>query len=130
MSDWKPAYSKWRHGGWYVTNVHYPSGACGCVSNNFDDKKWRIVTDPSRTTFPSRDAAARAERAAVALGRHTEVDVKALLLAGLGGDEVAQKALGDRLREAGDEAAAEKWLQLHGKWAVVSSVGDDVEGGG
>lgn len=68
--DWHPSYSKWRHGGWYVDNLHYPSGACGCVSNNYPDKKWRIACDGRRTdlgvpgdhTFPSRDAAARAER--------------------------------------------------------------------
>jgi hypothetical protein len=67
--DWEPQYSRWRHGGWYVSNVRYSSGACGCVSNNYIDKKWRIVCDDRRTdlgepgdiTFPSRDAAARAE---------------------------------------------------------------------
>jgi hypothetical protein len=64
-TDWTPRYDRWRHGGWYVTNVRYPSGACGCVSRNYDDGKWRIVCDPrldARPTFPSRDAAARAER--------------------------------------------------------------------
>jgi len=57
-----PSYSKWRHGGWY-TNVYYPSGACGCVSRNYPDHKWRIVCDsrPGDNTYPSRDAAARAE---------------------------------------------------------------------
>lgn len=66
---WQPEYSRWRHGGWYVMNVRYPSGAVGCVSNNYDDKKWRIVCDERRkevggegdVTFPTRDAAARAE---------------------------------------------------------------------
>lgn len=66
---WTPVYSKWRHGGWYVHNVRYPSGACGCVSNNYPDKKWRIACDDRRTelgqpgdfTFKSRDEAARAE---------------------------------------------------------------------
>ena len=65
----EPSYSKWRHGGWYVDNVRYPSGAIGCVSNNYVDKKWRIVCDPRRNdlneegdfTFATRDAAARAE---------------------------------------------------------------------
>lgn len=69
MSDWKPSFSPWRHGGWYVNNIRYPSGACGCVSNNFDDKKWRVVCDDRRTglnepgdfTFKTRDEAARAE---------------------------------------------------------------------
>src|SRR4051812_29399717 len=39
-------YSKWRHGGWYVHNVRYPSGAIGCVSRNYEDGKWRIACDP------------------------------------------------------------------------------------
>lgn len=62
-------YTKWRHGGWY-TNVRYPSGACGCVSRNYPDKKWRIVCDPRRKgnlneegdfTYKTRDEAALAE---------------------------------------------------------------------
>jgi hypothetical protein len=66
---WTPAYSAWRHGGWYVINVRYPSGAVGCVSRNYADRKWRIVGEnttpgsPGDRVFPSRDAAARAERA-------------------------------------------------------------------
>lgn len=58
-----PEYSEWRHGGWYVNNVRYAGGACGCVSRNYADKKWRIVCDERepKPTFPSRDAAARAE---------------------------------------------------------------------
>jgi hypothetical protein len=71
--DWVPAYSKWRHGGWYVLNVRYPNGGSGCVSNNYPDKKWRIACDSRRKelgeegdfTYPTRDAAARAERALV-----------------------------------------------------------------
>lgn len=63
-------YSRWRHGGWYVSGVRYPSGACGCVSSNYPDKKWRIVCDdrrkalnePGDLTFGSREAAARAEQ--------------------------------------------------------------------
>lgn len=71
-SGWEPEYDSWRHGGWYVTNIRYPSGACGCVSRNFADRKWRIVCDsrpgsfpggPNDHTYASRDAAARAERA-------------------------------------------------------------------
>jgi hypothetical protein len=58
-------YSPWRHGGWYVDNVRYPSGAIGCVSRNYDDRKWRIVCDPrpfeQRPTFRTRDEAALAE---------------------------------------------------------------------
>ena len=60
-------YSPWRHGGWYVNNVRYPSGAVGCVSRNFPDGKWRIVCDPrpfaEQPTFGTRDEAARAEYA-------------------------------------------------------------------
>ena len=64
MNPWTPTYEKWRHGGWYVTNVRYPSGAIGCVSRNYPDRRWRIVCDARSTppTFTSRDAAARAER--------------------------------------------------------------------
>ena len=64
-SAWAPEYEPWRHGGWYVTNVRYPNGGCGCVSKNFEDGKWRIVCGEGfvgMMTFPSRDAAARAER--------------------------------------------------------------------
>jgi len=67
---WSPTFSKWRHGGWYVTNVRYPTGALGCVSNNYADGQWRIVCDSRRNglnepgdfTFATRDAAAKAER--------------------------------------------------------------------
>ena len=71
-----PRYEPWRHGGWYVVNVHYPSGAVGCVSRNYADRKWRIVCDDragkldtgglSHPAYPSRDAAARAERDLIA----------------------------------------------------------------
>lgn len=58
------SYSPWRHGGWY-TNVRYPSGASGCVSNNYEDRKWRIACDPrpfeERPTFSNRHEAAMAE---------------------------------------------------------------------
>jgi hypothetical protein len=58
-------FTRWRHGGWYVDNVRYPSGACGCVSRNYPDRKWRIACDPrpfdQQPTFKSRDDAARAE---------------------------------------------------------------------
>lgn len=58
------SYWPWRHGGWY-TNVRYPSGACGCVSRNYEDRKWRIACDPrpfeSQPTFKTRDDAALAE---------------------------------------------------------------------
>lgn len=67
--DWTPSFSPWRHGGWYVDNVQYASGAIGCVSRNYEDRKWRIVCDPRREalgspgdfTFGSRLEAARVE---------------------------------------------------------------------
>lgn len=71
-AEWQPGYSRWRHGGRY-TSVRYPSGGCGCVSNNYADRMWRIVCDRRRpgielavlgdVTYPSREAAARAEYA-------------------------------------------------------------------
>lgn len=63
-------YERWRHGGWYVAEVAYPEGGCGCVSRSMvhpvtfkADKKWRIACDerPGDHTYPSRDAAAAAE---------------------------------------------------------------------
>lgn len=60
---WEPDYEPWRHGGWY-TDARYPSGACGCVSNNYDDKKWRIACGSYHgLTFSTRRDAANAERA-------------------------------------------------------------------
>lgn len=69
-ASWVPSYRSWRHGGWYVSNICYPSGAVGCVSNNYDDGLWRIVCDSRRVTlgqpgdftFATREEAARAER--------------------------------------------------------------------
>lgn len=62
-------YDPWRHGGWY-TSVRYPSGACGCVSRNYADRKWRIACDsrPGDYTYRSRGEAARAEAELVAEG--------------------------------------------------------------
>lgn len=63
-------YDHWRHGGWYVYPVRYPSGGCGCVSRQMvnpetqrADRKWRIACDERAAdhTYPSRDAAALAE---------------------------------------------------------------------
>jgi hypothetical protein len=58
-------YSPRRHGGWYVDNIPYSSGAVGCVSRNYSDRKWRIVCDPRpfehQPTFKSREEAATAE---------------------------------------------------------------------
>lgn len=70
---WEPSYSPWRHGGWYVNNVRHLKGGCGCVSNNYPDKKWRIANDerrdnlgePGDFTFRTRDEAAKAERALI-----------------------------------------------------------------
>lgn len=60
---WESSYDHWRHGGWY-TDARYPSGACGCVSSNYDDKKWRIACGPFHgLTFSTRKDAANAERA-------------------------------------------------------------------
>jgi hypothetical protein len=63
IAKFKPVYTPWRHGGWYVVNVRYPNGACGCVSNNYEDKKWRIVCDDREGdhTYKTREAAAIAE---------------------------------------------------------------------
>lgn len=68
--DWAPSFRAWRHGGWYVSNLHYPSGASGCVSNNYPDERWRIVCDRRRSglgepgdfTFSTRAEASQAER--------------------------------------------------------------------
>lgn len=58
-------YSAWGHGGWYVHGVRYRSGAIGCVSRNYPDRKWRIVCDPrpfeERPRFRTRAEAATAE---------------------------------------------------------------------
>ena len=68
-AEWKPIYSHWRHGGWYVSNLYYPSGAVACVSRNFPDKKWRGVCNvrphEDQPTFRNRDEAAHEERAYV-----------------------------------------------------------------
>ena len=65
-TDFEPIYSRWRHGGWYVHNVRWPNGGCGCVSRNYPDGKWRVVCDPrgfeQQPAFATRDEAALAER--------------------------------------------------------------------
>ena len=66
-------YVPWRHGGWYVDNVRYPSGAAGCVSRNYPDRKWRIVSDDrpdafERFAYRTRDEAAAAERDLIEVG--------------------------------------------------------------
>lgn len=66
-AHWTPMYDRWRHGGWYVTNVRYVTGAVGCVSRNYPDGKWRIVCHhlpfEDQPTFRTRDEAAVAEYA-------------------------------------------------------------------
>lgn len=46
-------------------HVRVPSGAVGCVSRNYKDRKWRIACDPrpfeEQPTFKTRDEAATAE---------------------------------------------------------------------
>lgn len=78
-------YEPWRHGGWYVLGIRYPSGACGCVSRQMlnpatgkPDRKWRIVCDERLEdhTYPSRDAAAAAEYA-IAQEQHRALERKA-----------------------------------------------------
>lgn len=70
-------FSPWRHGGWYVDNVRYPSGAVGCVTRQMlnpktgkADGKWRIACDSREGdyTYKNREAAARAERGLIAAG--------------------------------------------------------------
>lgn len=72
MADkFKPDYERWRHGGWY-TDTQYPSGGCGCVSNNFPDKRWRIIDAGGASddvSFSSRDDAAKAVHYAVGLAK-------------------------------------------------------------
>lgn len=74
--EFQPEYERWRHGGWYVTNAVYPSGAVGCVSNNYPDKKWRIVCCPHSVTFSSRRDAACAEYLAITMMAKTAVTTK------------------------------------------------------
>lgn len=78
IKNWKPVYEPWRHGGWYVINVPYPSGAAGCVSRNYDDGKWRVVCESSfgeGRTFATRNEAAYAELA-TALAERLELIAK------------------------------------------------------
>jgi hypothetical protein len=69
VTVWEPVFSDWRHSGYYVSNLHYPDGGLGCVSNNYNDGKWRIVCDnrpfDERPTFGTREAAAHAEKALI-----------------------------------------------------------------
>lgn len=114
-SNWKPEYSRWRHGGWYVHNVRYPSGACGCVSSNYADKKWRIVDDrrTGEHTYKTRDAAAFAEL------QIAEAEHKAMApwLAGLDDPQLRYSAVSlfddiDRYPEKGLDEMIEGVLRL------------------
>ena len=111
-------FSPWRHGGWYIHNIRYPNGSCGCVSNNYPDKQWRIVCDTRRGalgeegdfTFSTRDAAARAEFELVAaLNLPSPIDVERLqdFVCSHGyGDATAEGIeLGKTLIAAGDDYA-------------------------
>lgn len=65
-------YTPHRDGGWYVSNVQYASGAVGCVSRNYPDRKWRVVCDPrgdAAPTYKNRDEAAAAEFVIAGLDR-------------------------------------------------------------
>lgn len=98
------SYTRWRHGGWYVGGVRYPSGACGCVSNNYPDKKWRIVCDDRRNnlhepgdfTFRSREDAARAEHG---LAMHAWQEQCQAKTAGRGEDAVGAALFFDELQD-------------------------------
>lgn len=100
MTESEFVYQSWRHGGWYVVNVHHPSGAVGCVSRNYADRKWRIVCDPREGsypggandhTYPNRDAAARAERDLIARHR-AKCSPRSLAQTGRGSMESRPKA--------------------------------------
>ena len=73
LSDpsWKPTYSRWRHGGSYVDNLYYPSGAVGCIASarHTVDGLFRIACDPrledQQVGYRTREAAAYAERGMV-----------------------------------------------------------------
>jgi len=62
--DWAPEYSSWRHGGSYITNVILPGGGCGCIASALHTISGKFESACfDLGTFPTRDAAARAERA-------------------------------------------------------------------
>ena len=67
----------------YINSVPYPCGSIGCVSNNYDDRKWLIVCDsrrdnlgePGNFTLKSREEAAKAEQALEVQAKRTSVPV-------------------------------------------------------
>jgi hypothetical protein len=108
-------YSRWRHGGWYVHNVTYPTGACGCVSNNYEDRKWRIACDlrpfDKQPTFKNRDEAAKAEWL---LAREQTRRVEQLFSRLDKGDLCEEAALAGLLRIIGPyESSAAAMLKAH-----------------
>jgi hypothetical protein len=96
-------FAPWRHGGWYVDNVQYASGAIGCVSNNYTDKRWRIVCDgrpgADQITYATREAAAMAEWHLAEQGKATLAadQLKADMLAAL---KLAEPVCIDALADA------------------------------
>ena len=59
-----------------MTDVRYPSGAVGCVSNKYEDGRWRVVCQQEpKPSFATRREAADAEQAIVeALARQPTVE--------------------------------------------------------
>ncbi len=80
----QPEYSPWRHGGWYVDNLRYPSGAVGCVARFNNGRTWQIACDGRDTipSFNSRDEAARAE-AAIIIAECIAAQISARVTVGL-----------------------------------------------
>lgn len=74
---WTPRYSHWRHGGSYVTNIVFPSGACGCIASAAHTRSGKFESACfDLGTFPTRQAAAFAERAyAMKLWREFDKEV-------------------------------------------------------
>jgi hypothetical protein len=58
-----PQYERWRHGGWYVFNVHYPAGFTSCIERR-SDGTFVLTEDKTQTPFKTRDSAARAAHVA------------------------------------------------------------------
>lgn len=89
--DWTPQYSYWRHGGSYVDNIVYPSGAAGCIASARATISGKFeVACAELGTFKTRDAAAHAERAhAMMLWREWDAEQSAEAAAPVLAAEVA-----------------------------------------
>ncbi len=65
-ADWAPSFDPWRHGGYYVTNLRYPTGAVGCVAKVGARDQWSIACPDGWgahvARFSNRRDAAQAER--------------------------------------------------------------------